>query len=315
MTKLGMHITKIILIGPCAWHQNGWNNEFYAVSQQSGTCGSSSKTQYQKHYANDADELERYGFFKKSKARVTQHNDQSKVIFLPSVGTEMLTIVACTRVDRTERASMVSIQTVAIVFPDSRRRRSTEWHHKCKECLVQFKGEWVDRLWQSVSLCPGTVGKKRQCVEWIEAVGNSWARWVQRPLVRTMIWCGSDANRHEGITHWRHRELKLLCCGVFHCVSHCFQSFIQTVHLLYDSSYRASDPFSRPIEKWVPTTSGHRVVIRALRSRATARTPWRVLLEEMIILSGKKQNSALLWNIDEKTLTWRSQHHFLITFA
>ena len=35
-------------------------------------------TQYQKHYANDADELESYGFFKKSKARVTKHDDQSK---------------------------------------------------------------------------------------------------------------------------------------------------------------------------------------------------------------------------------------------
>jgi len=33
---------------------------------------------YHKHYANDADELGRYGFFKKSKARVTKHDDQSK---------------------------------------------------------------------------------------------------------------------------------------------------------------------------------------------------------------------------------------------
>ena len=36
------------------------------------------QTQYQKHYANDADELERYGFYKKSKARVTKHDHQSK---------------------------------------------------------------------------------------------------------------------------------------------------------------------------------------------------------------------------------------------
>ena len=36
------------------------------------------KTQYLKHYANDADGLERYGFFKKSKARVAKHDDQSK---------------------------------------------------------------------------------------------------------------------------------------------------------------------------------------------------------------------------------------------
>ena len=36
------------------------------------------KTKYQKHHANDADELERYGFFKKSKARVTKHDDQSR---------------------------------------------------------------------------------------------------------------------------------------------------------------------------------------------------------------------------------------------
>ena len=36
------------------------------------------KTQYQKHYANYADELERYGLFKKSKARVAKHDDQNK---------------------------------------------------------------------------------------------------------------------------------------------------------------------------------------------------------------------------------------------
>ena len=36
------------------------------------------KTRYQKHYANDEDELERYGFFKKSKTRFTKHDDQSK---------------------------------------------------------------------------------------------------------------------------------------------------------------------------------------------------------------------------------------------
>ena len=35
-------------------------------------------TQYQEHYANDADEWERYGFFKKSKTRVTKHDDHSK---------------------------------------------------------------------------------------------------------------------------------------------------------------------------------------------------------------------------------------------
>ena len=29
-------------------------------------------TQYQKHYANDAEELERYGLFKKSKARAAK---------------------------------------------------------------------------------------------------------------------------------------------------------------------------------------------------------------------------------------------------
>ena len=32
------------------------------------------KTQYQKYYANDAQELERYGLFKKSKARVAKLN-------------------------------------------------------------------------------------------------------------------------------------------------------------------------------------------------------------------------------------------------
>ena len=36
------------------------------------------KTRHQKHYANDEDELESYGFFKKSKTRVTKHDDQSK---------------------------------------------------------------------------------------------------------------------------------------------------------------------------------------------------------------------------------------------
>ena len=36
------------------------------------------RTRCQKNYANDEDELERYGFFKKSKTRVTKHDDQSK---------------------------------------------------------------------------------------------------------------------------------------------------------------------------------------------------------------------------------------------
>ena len=40
------------------------------------------KTQYQKHYANDAEEVERCGFFKKLKARVTKHDDQSKNIIM-----------------------------------------------------------------------------------------------------------------------------------------------------------------------------------------------------------------------------------------
>ena len=31
-------------------------------------------TQYQKYHANDAEELERYGLFKKSKARITKLN-------------------------------------------------------------------------------------------------------------------------------------------------------------------------------------------------------------------------------------------------
>ena len=35
-------------------------------------------TQYHKHFANDTDELERYGLFKKLKARVSKHDDQSK---------------------------------------------------------------------------------------------------------------------------------------------------------------------------------------------------------------------------------------------
>ena len=40
------------------------------------------KTRYQKHYANDEDELERCDFFKKWKTRVTKHDDQSKNIFM-----------------------------------------------------------------------------------------------------------------------------------------------------------------------------------------------------------------------------------------
>ena len=38
------------------------------------------RTQYQKHYENDAEELNPYDLFKKSKARVTKHDDQSKEI-------------------------------------------------------------------------------------------------------------------------------------------------------------------------------------------------------------------------------------------
>ena len=41
----------------------------------------------------------------------------------------------------------------------------------------------------------------QQCEEWPGTLGNSWARRVWRPLVRTVIRCGSDANRHEGIMH------------------------------------------------------------------------------------------------------------------
>ena len=51
---------------------------FYALFQKVWNVLEQFKTQYQIHYANDADELERYGFFKKSKARVTKHGDQSK---------------------------------------------------------------------------------------------------------------------------------------------------------------------------------------------------------------------------------------------
>ena len=55
-----------------------------------------------------------------------KHTAKPLGIFLPSVSAEMLTIAACTDVDRTERASTVSIRTVAIVILDSGRRRSTE---------------------------------------------------------------------------------------------------------------------------------------------------------------------------------------------
>ena len=108
---------------------------------------------YQKHYENDTDELKRYGFFKKSKAIVVKlntlnpetvcgitsvmdfnqavydrlrprlkHTAKPLGIFLPYVSTEMLTIGTCTHMDRTERASMVSVGTVAIVILNSRRR-------------------------------------------------------------------------------------------------------------------------------------------------------------------------------------------------
>ena len=36
-------------------------------------------THYQKHYANDADELERYGLFKESKASVAQRDDMKRL--------------------------------------------------------------------------------------------------------------------------------------------------------------------------------------------------------------------------------------------
>ena len=37
------------------------------------------RTQYQKHYANDADELERNGLFKKSQASVAQRDDMKRL--------------------------------------------------------------------------------------------------------------------------------------------------------------------------------------------------------------------------------------------
>ena len=113
-----------------------------------------SHMQYQKHYANDADELERSFETEKSmnvsdlktidedSFSVKQHDDQSKehheganldqscdqrdhVCYTPAkpLGVRQyrnVTIAACTHVDRTERASMVSIRTVAIVILDSR---------------------------------------------------------------------------------------------------------------------------------------------------------------------------------------------------
>ena len=41
-------------------------------------CVEQFKAQYQKCHANDTDELKRYGFFMKSKARVTKQDDQGK---------------------------------------------------------------------------------------------------------------------------------------------------------------------------------------------------------------------------------------------
>ena len=50
------------------------------MTMDEGVCNSSVKncSSGANFYANDADELERYGFFKKSKARVAKHDDQSK---------------------------------------------------------------------------------------------------------------------------------------------------------------------------------------------------------------------------------------------
>ena len=127
-----------------------------------------SHMQYQKHYANDADELERSSETKAHLEKSINVSDLkttdedsflsinmmirakniimkeriwiNRVInettfvthceatghFLPVRQYINVTIAACTHVDRTERASMVSIRTVAIVILDSRRLRSTE---------------------------------------------------------------------------------------------------------------------------------------------------------------------------------------------
>ena len=54
-----------------------------------------------------------------------------------SISAEMLTIAVCTHADRAERASMVSVHTVAILILDSWRRTSTEvWHVKTLTIIV-----------------------------------------------------------------------------------------------------------------------------------------------------------------------------------
>ena len=46
----------------------------YEATSQEGVKNFHLCTQYQKYHANDAEELERYGLFKKSKARITKLN-------------------------------------------------------------------------------------------------------------------------------------------------------------------------------------------------------------------------------------------------
>ena len=46
----------------------------YEATSQEGVKNFHICTQYQKYHANDAEELERYGLFKKSKARITKLN-------------------------------------------------------------------------------------------------------------------------------------------------------------------------------------------------------------------------------------------------
>jgi len=104
------------------------------------------KTQHQKHNANNADELERHGFLGNRK-----HVSQSMMIKAKIIMKERVWInrminettsethceatgyllpvrqhrnVEDCRVHRTERGSMVSIRTVAVVTLDFRRRRS-----------------------------------------------------------------------------------------------------------------------------------------------------------------------------------------------
>ena len=153
------------------------------------------RSQFQKHYATDAED---------------QQNDvwttlrSHCVFFLPSVSTEMLTIAACTHVDRTERASMVSEdggrQSVVGLHP----------HHKYHNVSYRLKVNVFASLTTSESVSRMRCGHPGNMP--VDVVSKSFpgvVKVVQKPREHSVCLCrGAQGDKPNNVwTRSRRRRL------------------------------------------------------------------------------------------------------------